>query len=475
MESDAQLKKIASDLQGVLGAVRSRLAGLSDEAVLELMADFEAVARLASAGGVLTAGEVGLRSRPELGDEGLSRSQNFTSPVKLVSSVTGASARECKARLDLGGKLRGAVLLGGGEGPAPFPLVARVLGEGVLGVEAASAIVKQCSVLADRGCPADIVALAEETLVDQTLSCRLTADETLRAAIHLREVLDPDGAEPRDEVLQMQRSLTIALAPDGMYRGKIALAPEQGGVWMASIQAMQSPRVTGPRFLDEDECVAQMVTADTRTQAQKNADTVTELIARAAGADDMPRINGAIATVNVHMTLDDLEKGRGVGWIDGIDQPIPASTVAQLRCSSPITATLFGDKGEILYHGKAKRLFTASQNRALAARDGGCVWPSCDRPPSFCETHHANEWVSDDHPPGRTDIDNGVLLCHFHHSHLHKTPWKLTMHDGVPHLIPPRWVDTEQKPIPTTRRRTIQRPAALPATIFRGQARSARQ
>jgi hypothetical protein len=376
--------------------------------------------------------------------------------VKLVGHVTGASARECKARLELGRRLRGAVLLGGGEGPVPFPVVARVLDEGVLGVEAATAIVKQCSVLADRGCSPDVVALAEETLVDQTLSCRLTADETFRAAIHLREVLDPDGAEPRDEVLQMQRSLTIAQAPDGMYRGTFALTPEQGGVWSASIRAMQSPRVAGPRFVDGDEYVI----ADGRTQAQKNADTVTELIARAAGAEDMPRINGAIATVNVHMTLDDLEKGRGVGWIDGIDQPVPASTVAQLRCSSPITATLFGDKGEVLYHGKAKRLFTAAQNRALAARDGGCVWPSCDRPPSFCETHHANEWVSDDHPPGRTDIDNGVLLCHFHHSHLHKSPWKLTMHDGVPHLIPPRWVDTEQKPIPTTRRRTIQRPAA---------------
>ncbi|MBF4573936.1 DUF222 domain-containing protein [Herbiconiux sp. VKM Ac-1786] len=456
MQADVGLKKIASDLRVALGAARATTAGLSDEAVLELLADFEAIGRLASAGQVHTAGEVGVRSRPELGDGGLSRSQNFTSPVALVARVTGASARACKARLELGRRLRGAVLLGGGEGPAPFPLIAQRLEEGTLGTEAASGIVKQCIALADRGCSPDVVALAEETLVDQTILCRLTADETFRAAIHLREVLDPDGAEPRDEVLQMQRSLTIALAPDGMYRGKFALPPEQGGVWLSSIRAMQSPRVAGPRFVEGDE----YTTADGRTAAQKNADTVTELIARAAGAEEMPRINGAIATVNVHMTLDDLEKGRGVGWIDGLDQPIPASTVEQLRCSSPVAATLFGDKGEVLYHGKAKRLFTAAQNRALAARDGGCVWPSCDRPPSFCETHHANEWVSDDHPPGRTDIDNGVLLCHFHHSHLHKSPWKLTMQGGVPHLIPPRWVDTEQKPIPTTRRRTIHRPAA---------------
>jgi hypothetical protein len=72
-----------------------------------------------------------------------------------------------------------------------------VLREGVLRVEAASAIVKQCGVLADRGCSADVVTLAEETLVDQTISCRLTADETFKAAIHLREDAESGVSGPR--------------------------------------------------------------------------------------------------------------------------------------------------------------------------------------------------------------------------------------------------------------------------------------
>lgn len=435
------------------------MARVRDDELLDVMAAVEGVGRVVGAVQVRVAGEVGVRSRRELGDEGLSRAQNFTSAVKLVASVTGASAHESKARLEIGRRLRGAVLLGGGEGPAPFPLVARGLDEGVLGVETASVIVRQCVALAERGCSPSVVARAEQTLVGETVALRLAADQTAKLAIRLREVIDPDGAEPRDEVHQLQRSLTIAQAHDGMVRGRFALTPEQGGVWLASIQAMQSPRVAGPsaggpRFVSGSEFVAQTATADTRTQAQKNADTVTELIARAAGAPDMPRINGSTTTVNVHISLDDLEARRGVGWIDGVDEPVAASTVAQLRCHSPIAATLFGDQGEVLYHGKSKRLFTAAQNRALAARDGGCVWPDCDRPPSFCETHHAEEWVSDDHPPGRTDIDNGVLLCHFHHSHLHRSAWKLVMRGGVPHIVPPRWVDVEQSPIPTTRRRT---------------------
>ncbi|WP_291049458.1 HNH endonuclease signature motif containing protein [Herbiconiux sp.] len=465
MQTVARLQGIADDGRGVVGEISTQWAGLRGDEVLEVMAAFEAVGRVVSAGQVRVAGEVGVLSRSELGDEGLSRSQNFTSPVKLVSTVTGTSVRESKSRLSLGRKLRGAVLLGGSEGPAPFPIVDRAMDEGVLAVETASIIVTRCAELTERGCSPDVVASAEQTLVDETLTKHLTADQASRLAIHLREVIDPDGAEPRDERLQQQRSLTIGQASDGMIRGRFALTPEQGAVWLASIQAMQSPRVAGspgggPRFLSEEEFMAHTATADIRSQVQKNADTITELIARAAGAPDMPRLNGATTTLNVHITLDNIEAGHGVGWIDGIDEPVPASTIAQLRCSSPTAVTLFNDRGAVLYHGKTERLFTPAQNRALAARDGGCVWPDCDRPPSFCETHHADEWVSADHPPGRTDIDNGVLLCHFHHSHLHKSSWKLIMQEGVPHLIPPRWIDIAQTPIPTTRRRTTHRPAA---------------
>jgi hypothetical protein len=452
MQTTARLAEIASDLEAVMGVV---IGGLSDPDLLAFQAGAERVGRLVDALRVRAAGEVGARSRSELGDEGLSRSQNFTSPAKLVSAVTGVSVREAGKRLELGRRMRGAMQLGGVVGPEPLPVVSEALTSGRIGVEAAAAIARECGVLAERGLDADSVAGAEQTLVDETVSRHLTADQTAKLAIHLRELLDPDGAEPRDDRLQQQRSLTFTQSGDGMLRGKFALTPEQAGVWVGAIQALQSPRTTGPRFVSEE-----YVAADTRTAAQKNVDTVTELITRAVAAPDMPRLAGASTTVNVHVTLDDLENGRGVGWIDGLTEPIPTSTIAQLRCSSPTVTTVFGDRGEILHHGKTRRLFTPAQNRALAARDGGCIWPSCERPPSWCETHHVNEWVADDHPPGRTDIDNGVLLCHFHHSHLHKSSWKLTMQSGAPHLIPPRWIDTSQTPIPTTRRRTIQHPAA---------------
>ncbi|MDQ2661078.1 MAG: HNH endonuclease, partial [Actinomycetota bacterium] len=57
---------------------------------------------------------------------------------------------------------------------------------------------------------------------------------------------------------------------------------------------------------------------------------------------------------------------------------------------------------------------------AMAVRDGGCLM--CDRPPSWCEAHHIDHW--EEHH-GRTDIDDGVLLCRHCHLLLHNRNWRI--------------------------------------------------
>lgn len=51
------------------------------------------------------------------------------------------------------------------------------------------------------------------------------------------------------------------------------------------------------------------------------------------------------------------------------------------------------------------------------------MWPGCDRPASYCEAHHIDEWNRDG---GRTDIDRGILICRFHHMNLHQHGWRIT-------------------------------------------------
>jgi hypothetical protein len=61
--------------------------------------------------------------------------------------------------------------------------------------------------------------------------------------------------------------------------------------------------------------------------------------------------------------------------------------------------------------GRATRVVQPAQRAALAVRDGGCVFPGCERPLSWCDAHHLHHWVDG----GPTDLSNLALLCRAHH------------------------------------------------------------
>jgi hypothetical protein len=101
----------------------------------------------------------------------------------------------------------------------------------------------------------------------------------------------------------------------------------------------------------------------------------------------------------------------------------------------------FDRDGQPLNLGREERLFSPSQRAALAARDGGCRWGDCDRPPSATEAHHLEEWVRD---RGATDIRLGILLCNPHHRMLHNQGWQIFENQGRYWLRPPAAVDPGQ-------------------------------
>jgi hypothetical protein len=305
---------------------------------------------------------------------------------------------------------------------------------------------------------------------------------------------------------------------DGMARGRYALPPYQLGVFLTAIDSILSPRTPDPGepgpaapvlnessetegsvtvgssaegsgalaadtaasdvegsataasdtegsdpagSIPEDSSTAASSPApddhpviDARTAEQKLLDAVMTLIEMAAASPAASRLNGSAPTVNVHVTLDDLQSGRGAGWIDGSTEPIPITTIRQLHCDGDTVTTLFGQHGEVLQHGKTHRLATRRQRRALAARDGGCVIPGCTVPPSRCQAHHVTPWVSQDYLPGRTDLNNLALLCPFHHSTIHTSAWQLVMIHGRPHVKPPGWHDPHRTPRPAGHQRT---------------------
>jgi hypothetical protein len=79
----------------------------------------------------------------------------------------------------------------------------------------------------------------------------------------------------------------------------------------------------------------------------------------------------------------------------------------------------------------------------LIARDHGCSFPGCDRPPEWCERHHIREWVDG----GTTDLNNLTLLCRYHHHNFASRGWTCQINDdGLPEWRPPRWLDPDQTP-----------------------------
>jgi hypothetical protein len=97
--------------------------------------------------------------------------------------------------------------------------------------------------------------------------------------------------------------------------------------------------------------------------------------------------------------------------------------VAEVLLCDPMISTLIVDSlGVPLDMGRQIRLANRDQRRALKTRDGGCAFPGCDCPASWCDAHHVLWWDDD----GPTDISNLIFLCRYHHGVTHRRGWALT-------------------------------------------------
>jgi hypothetical protein len=61
------------------------------------------------------------------------------------------------------------------------------------------------------------------------------------------------------------------------------------------------------------------------------------------------RTTGAVTAI---ITLDNLESGDGIGWLDDSNEPLPASVIQEMACDSGFRRVLLGNTGEPLYEGR---------------------------------------------------------------------------------------------------------------------------
>jgi len=130
-------------------------------------------------------------------------------------------------------------------------------------------------------------------------------------------------------------------------------------------------------------------------------------------------------------------------------QRLSVTTVRRLSCDCKVIPAVLSGEGEPLDVGRAQRTVPLGIRRALAARDGGCTFPSCDRPPALCDGHHAIHWADG----GTTSVNNCCLLCSRHHQQVHLQGWDVTIHGGRVEFRPPAIIDPDRRPLTNPLRR----------------------
>lgn len=115
---------------------------------------------------------------------------------------------------------------------------------------------------------------------------------------------------------------------------------------------------------------------------------------------------------------------------------ISASLAQKLSCDATVQRVVLSPMGKPLDIGRRTRVIPEQIRTALVIRDGGCVFPFCDKPPGWSEGHHIQHWSAG----GSTSLDNLALLCsrHHHQIHAHSIPIEFDS-DGKP------WVNLEHR------------------------------
>ena len=149
---------------------------------------------------------------------------------------------------------------------------------------------------------------------------------------------------------------------------------------------------------------------DPRSPGQRRHDGLYDGLLMLLRSDQLPDCGGISTTIVLTITPDQYENGTGL-VATGHGALIPAPLALTLLGQARITPVIQDANGQIIHHGHTQRLFTEGQRLALIARDQGCSFPACDQAPARCQAHHITDYTL----TRRTSIDDGTLLCGFHH------------------------------------------------------------
>ena len=282
---------------------------------------------------------------------------------------------------------------------------------------------------------ADEFAEAEAFFLTEGIG--LHAGHIARLADHLQETLDPDGDEPKDKA-QRSRGVTITDVGGGQYRIRGILTAECAALVKAATDPLAAPKpaVRGPDGETREK--------DTRTPAQRTHDAIADVFRQYLRHGDTGTSHGVSPHLSVTATIAAYKGDSGHPFgRTATGQDLDQATLRRLACDAGMTPILLDALGIPLDVGRERRTVTPAIWKALVARDVGCIGEGCTRPASWCEAHHFPPWEEG----GITSVDTCALVCSDEHYLAHHEGWEIRLGaDGHPEMIPPPWVDREQRP-----------------------------
>ena len=228
--------------------------------------------------------------------------------------------------------------------------------------------------------------------------------------LHYRHAVDSHAFNEEQAELHEQRGLRLSTAEDGCLLISGGLGPVDGAAVRTTLEALAKP------------CGRD----DTRTREQRLADALTEVCTNRTRQTIQMQVTASIESLLALVGAPGAEAEFSL--------PISATTAQRWACDSSLSRVLLQDS-VVIDVGRAERTCKGPRRRALEARDQHCKWFGCERPASWCDSHHIVHWAYG----GSGELDNQILLCARHHRMVHEGGWQLIKTDEgrVLALAPP--------------------------------------
>lgn len=254
---------------------------------------------------------------------------------------------------------------------------------------------------------AEVFARDEAVLVEQATSLRFRHFQ--RIVAYWRQLADPDGVETDAAAQFERRRLHLSQTFNGMWVLDGCFDPLSGAAVATALRRVEQ------ELFDADRAEATHHDGDlTRTAAQRRADALVELAARAGAVPAGARRPEPLFTVLVGY---ETFAGRMCELADGT--VVSPGSLARWLDQAWVERIVFDGPDRVTNVGARRRIFTGATRRAVQVRDRECFHEFCDMPAELAQVDHVQPYAAG----GLTVTDNGRPACAYHNrTRVHSPP-----------------------------------------------------